>query len=103
MSEVRAGLDVLDREIVRLLARRFRYIDAAARIKQERDQIRDDERIAIVIDGVRSSAAAEGAPVERIAEVYANLIESSIGYELDKFDAGLGQALRPGGQVHPPE
>lgn len=87
MSEVRAALDVLDQEIAGLLARRFRYIDAAARIKQRREQIRDEERVAVVIDQVRSRAAAEGAPAEFIAKVYENLIEASIRYELEKFDA----------------
>lgn len=87
MAEVRAELDVLDREIVTLLARRFRYVDAAARIKQRRDQVRDNERILAVIDQVRSVATAEGAPADLIAELYRNLIELSISRELEKFDA----------------
>ena len=88
MAEVRAGLDVLDQEITGLLSKRFRYIDAAARIKQNRHQIRDEERIAVVIDQVRSSAADAGAPAGHIAKVYENLIETSIIYELEKFDSG---------------
>jgi isochorismate pyruvate lyase len=86
MTEVRAALDLLDAEIVTLLARRFRYIDAAARIKQRRDQVRDEERISAVIDHVRSKAAAQGAPAELIAELYTHLIEVSIERELRKFD-----------------
>lgn len=88
MTDVRAALDELDRAITQLLARRFRYIEAVARIKQRRDQVRDEERIAVVIDHVRSSAAALGAPAELIAKVYRNLIETSIEYEFEKFDAG---------------
>ena len=90
MIEVRSGLDQLDQEIAGLLARRFRYIDAAARIKQRRDQIRDDERVAVVIEAVRSRAAAAGAPAELIAKVYENLVETSIAYKLEKFDAPDG-------------
>ena len=33
MSEVRSGIDALDAQIVALLARRFAYMRAAARIK----------------------------------------------------------------------
>lgn len=88
MTEVRTGLDALDDEVTRLLAKRFRYIDAAARIKHRRDQVRDDERVAVVIDQVRSKATAAGAPAELIAKVYENLIETSIAYELEKFDVG---------------
>ena len=87
MSEVRAELDLLDQEIVTLLARRFRYVDAAARIKQRRDQVRDDERIAAVIDNVRSKAAAQGAPAKLIANLYRALIEASVDHEMKKFDA----------------
>lgn len=88
MAEVRAELDVLDREIVTLLARRFRYVDAAARIKQRRDQVRDENRISAVIEQVRSAATAERAPADLIAELYRKLIELSINRELEKFDAG---------------
>ena len=45
MAEVRAGVDALDRELVALLRRRFDYMDAAARIKPERGQVRDEARI----------------------------------------------------------
>ena len=39
MAEVRAGVDALDGDLVRLLARRFAYMRAAARIKPTRDAV----------------------------------------------------------------
>ena len=45
MAEVRQGVDALDRVLVELLARRQRYMDAAARIKPSRDAVRDEARI----------------------------------------------------------
>jgi isochorismate pyruvate lyase len=36
MTEVRAGVDAVDRALVELLVRRFGYMDAAARIKTDR-------------------------------------------------------------------
>jgi isochorismate pyruvate lyase len=86
MTEVRAGVDALDEEIVALLARRFRFMDAAARIKPLRSQVRDEERKAAVIEHVRSAAASSGAPGDLIAGVYDRLIEDSIAYELERFD-----------------
>ena len=50
MAEVRAGVDQLDAELVTLLARRFRFMDAAARIKLSRDDVRDEARKAEVIE-----------------------------------------------------
>ncbi|MFZ5794889.1 MAG: chorismate mutase, partial [Pseudomonadota bacterium] len=41
MAEVRAGVDHVDRALIALLAQRFAYMDAAARIKPERGAVRD--------------------------------------------------------------
>jgi isochorismate pyruvate lyase len=49
MAEVRAGIDALDAELLRLLARRFAYMRAAARIKTRREDVRDEARKAEVI------------------------------------------------------
>jgi len=95
MAEVRRGIDALDEQIVALLAQRFRFMDAAARIKEDRDQIRDDARIAEVIGHVRAAARAAAIPEQLIAAVYEQLIEGSIAYELDRFDARLRE---PAGQ-----
>ena len=86
MAEVRAGVDRLDEQIVKLVAERFRYMDAAARIKLERDTVRDETRKADVLAKVRLSAQREGAPAERVAAVYEQLIENSIAYEFERFD-----------------
>jgi isochorismate pyruvate lyase len=86
MVEVRHGVDRLDEQIVVLLAERFRYMDAAARIKPDRSAVRDEERKADVIAKIRRAAAREGAPGDRIADVYDLLVENSIQYEFDSFD-----------------
>ena len=87
MADARAALDELDRNITDLLVKRFRYIDAVARIKQTHRQIRDETRIAVVIDQVQARAEAQGAPSNLLAGIYRNLIEASIEYELEKFEA----------------
>jgi isochorismate pyruvate lyase len=87
MPEVRAGVDALDRRIVALLAERFRYMDAAARIKRERGEVRDEARKAEVIANARAAAKAEQAPEAEIGTLYERLVETSIAYELGRFDA----------------
>ena len=87
MTEVRAGVDQTDRELVALLARRFGYMDAAARIKPNRTRVRDDVRKAQVIDNVRGFARAAAIPETVVAAVWEALVEGSIAYELDRFDA----------------
>ncbi|HWH17854.1 MAG TPA: chorismate mutase [Allosphingosinicella sp.] len=90
MEEVRRGVDRLDEEIVALLAERFRYMDAAARIKPNREAVRDEWRKADVLAKVRARAEREGAPCGRLALLYESLVEASISYELERYDATRG-------------
>jgi isochorismate pyruvate lyase len=87
MEEVRAGVDALDREIVALLGERFRYMEAAARIKPDRAAVRDEPRKADVLAKVAAHASASGVPDGVAADLYERLIEASIAYELERFDA----------------
>jgi len=87
MAEVRAEIDVLDRAIVALLADRLHYIDEAARIKRSRDQVRDEARIADVLQKVEAEARRLSANAEVLVATYRSLIEASIAREFDRFDA----------------
>jgi isochorismate pyruvate lyase len=94
MTEVRSGIDALDAEMVRLIARRFRYMDAAARIKPDREAVRDEARKAEVLRNVTGHARDLGAPEGSVAELYERLIEASIAYEFDRFDE-IRTAVQP--------
>lgn len=86
MAEVRAGVDALDRALVAILAERVRYIDAAARIKPDRDAVRDEPRIENVVAKVLASAEREGLP-EHVAEpVWRLLIDRCIAHEFEAYD-----------------
>ena len=87
MAQVRAGIDTLDRELVALLDRRFAYMRAAARIKPTREMVRDEARKAAVIAGARAEAQRLGTPAGQIAALWEVLVESSIAYELEQWDA----------------
>ena len=87
MAQVRAGVDGLDRDLVALLARRFAYMRAAARIKPERELVRDEARKAAVIAAAQAEAQRLGAPQQRIAGLWEVLVESSIAYEFEQWDA----------------
>jgi isochorismate pyruvate lyase len=90
MEEVRKGVDALDAELVALLARRFAYMRAAARIKPSRDQVRDEERKAEVIANAAGCAAELGLPQAAVARFWDLLVEESIAFELDCWDQSVG-------------
>ncbi|HKR89159.1 MAG TPA: chorismate mutase [Phenylobacterium sp.] len=86
MAEVRQGVDALDRALVALLAERQRYMDAAARIKGEREAVFDEARIEDVVAKVKAEARRAGLS-EAIAEpVWRLLIDRCIAYEFDRWD-----------------
>ena len=91
MTEVRAGVDAVDRAVVALLKRRFGYMDAAARIKPDRSAVRDEARKADVLAKVRAAAEEIGLPRPDLAEaLYEQLVEASIAYEFEVFDRTRG-------------
>ena len=86
MLDVRKGVDALDRALVLMLAERQRYMDAAARIKNDRESVRDEARKAEVLDNVARAAAAAGLDPDRIRAVWNELVEQSIAHEFDRWD-----------------
>lgn len=87
MTDVRAGVDAVDRALVALLRQRFDYMDAAARIKPDRAAVRDEVRKAQVIAQAAAAAESAGLPAGLAAEIWEKLVEASIAYEFDAFDA----------------
>jgi isochorismate pyruvate lyase len=86
MADVRFGVDSIDTALIELLARRFGYMDAAARIKADRDTVRDEARKAQVIANVEAAASEAQIPVQPIKEIWDRLVEASIEYELAAWD-----------------
>ncbi|WP_269716341.1 chorismate mutase [Caulobacter sp. NIBR2454] len=86
MADVRQGVDALDRALVLMLAERQRYMDAAARIKPNRNAVHDRARIEDVVTKVKA-AAREAGLSEAIAEpVWRQLIDRCIAYEFTVWD-----------------
>ena len=86
MREVRVGVDTTDRQLMELLDRRFGYMRAAARIKTDRNVVRDETRKAEVIGNAVRGAVSRELPSEKIAEIWELLVETSIAYELEEWD-----------------
>lgn len=86
MAEVRQGVDAIDRMLVELIAERQGYMDAAARIKTDRNVVHDRARIEDVVAKVKA-AAREAGLSEAIAEpVWRTLIDRCIAYEFEVWD-----------------
>ncbi|MGB3740040.1 MAG: chorismate mutase [Pontixanthobacter sp.] len=86
MAEVRNGVDDTDRKLVTLLESRFAYMRAAARIKTDRNAVRDELRKSVVIEAVRKQSIKVGLPSDELAAIWDALVETSIAYETREWD-----------------
>ena len=86
MVDVRRGVDALDRALVTLLAERQRYMDAAARIKPNRDAVFDQARIDDVVAKVLVAAEAHHLSPDIAEPVWRLLIDRCIAHEFATWD-----------------
>ncbi|MBC7768818.1 MAG: chorismate mutase [Phycisphaerales bacterium] len=86
MRDVRAGVDEIDRMLVALIARRQGYMDAAARIKPNRNVVRDEARIQQVLDNVKAEAEARGLSWGIAEPVWREMMERCIAHEFEVWD-----------------
>jgi len=86
MAEVRQGVDALDRALVALMAERQRYMDAAARIKPDRDAVHDDARIEDVVSKVLIAAGRHHLSPDIAEPVWRTLVDRCIAYEFSVYD-----------------
>lgn len=86
MAQVREGVDALDRELVALIATRAKYMEAAARIKPNREVVRDEWRINDVISKVVAESERVGLSTSISEPVWRELVERSIAYEFTVWD-----------------
>lgn len=87
MTDVRAEIDRIDRALVMLMKERQTFMEAAARIKGDRDIVHDRARIEDVVSKVRATAETEGLSLSIALPVWRTMIDRSIAYEFEAFDA----------------
>ncbi len=82
MADIRAEIDRVDRELVRLFAERTGYIDRAAAIKGPIGMpARIGSRVEEVVANVRREAAVRGLPPDLVEKLWRRLIDWSIARE----------------------
>ena len=87
MADVRYEIDRIDRLLVKILAERQSFMDAAARIKSDRSAVRDTWRIEDVVSKVIEASKEEGLSPSIAEPVWRTLIDRCIAYEFGSYDA----------------
>ena len=85
LEEVRANIDRIDGEIIRLVAERKKYVVQAAAFKKDEDGVKDTARVEKVIQKVREKAELYGADQDMIEALYREMISGFINMEMKEF------------------
>lgn len=89
LAEVREHIDLIDRQIIALLARRGNLVTQAAAFKRNSDEVRAPARVEQVIARTLAVAAQVGADPRVVEATYRSMITAFIDAELTEH-ATLG-------------
>ena len=85
---MRGAIDALDREILRLLGSRARYVAAAAPFKTGQGGVRAPERQRAMLARRRGWAEEENLDPDFVERLYRNIVSHFVGREMDDWREG---------------
>jgi len=87
MEEIRQEIDTLDRDVIKLLGKRFQYVLAASKFKTSATSVRAPERFKAMLTTRREWAEAEGLSPDAIEKMYSDLVNHFIAEEMKHWTA----------------
>lgn len=85
LEEVRENIDRIDRDIVKLIAERSKYVVQAANLKKDVEDVRAHQRVERVINKVRDLANDNDVNPDIVENIYREMISSFINFELSEY------------------
>lgn len=89
LEEVRANIDRIDDEIIRLIAERGTYVVQASAFKKDEAGVKDTARVEKVIEKVRGKAEEYGADPDMVEAIYREMISRFVDMEMSEFHKNL--------------
>ena len=88
IEDVRGAIDELDREILRLLGSRARYVAAAAPFKSDGRSVRAPERQRAMLARRREWAEEVDLDPDFVEELYESIVSHFVGREMGHWRGG---------------
>ncbi|MCM1524991.1 MAG: chorismate mutase [Ruminococcus sp.] len=85
LDEVRANIDKIDNEIIKLIAERGKYVAQASVFKKDEEGVKDAGRVEKVIAKVREKSKDYGADPDMVEALYREMISRFINMEMSEF------------------
>ncbi len=85
IHEVRDEIDIIDREVIDALSKRFQYVIAAARFKTSEASVRAPDRFHAMLQQRREWAKESGLNPDVVENLYRDLVNHFIEEELKHY------------------
>ena len=85
LEEVRANIDRIDDEIIRLIAERGDYVRQASAYKKNEEGVKAPDRVEAVIQKVRAKAEECGASPDMVEALYREMISRFVNMEMEEY------------------
>ena len=85
IHEVREEIDIIDREVIEALSKRFQYVIAAARFKTSEASVRSFDRFQAMLQQRREWAQKSGLNPDVVENIYRDLVNYYIEEELKHY------------------
>ncbi|MCC3407400.1 MAG: isochorismate lyase [Microcoleus sp. PH2017_10_PVI_O_A] len=85
IHEVREEIDIIDREVIDALSKRFQYVIAAARFKTSEASVRAPDRFQAMLQQRREWALESGLNPDVVENIYRDLVNYYIEEELKHY------------------
>lgn len=85
LEQVRANIDRIDDNIIKLIAERSQYVLQASKFKKNEEAVKDNFRVEKVIQKSREKATTYGANPDMIESLYREMITRFINMEMTEF------------------
>ena len=86
MEDIRAEVDLIDNKIVELISWRAQYVYNAAKFKKDIVAVRDENRVAAVIDSKRKLAQEYDISPDLVGDVYETMISFFVNEEIKRWE-----------------
>ena len=86
LEEARVEIDLLDKEIVSLIAKRNDYIKQIAHFKTSVEEVKAEDRVSEVISNVRKQAISLELSPNLINDLYVRMIDGMVESEIAEFN-----------------
>ncbi len=88
-ADIRAAIDALDGDLLKIFAQRQSYVRRMAELKQHPDEAFDHERIETMVAALKEKAEELGLEGDQAEQVWRVLIDWNVAYEKRTIAARL--------------